>query len=70
MPIYALQLLQPLDVNIFSPLKKAYRKFFEDLMTANNNHINKKDILSLYLDIYIKVCISVKICSSFAGDKA
>jgi hypothetical protein len=32
-------LLQPLDVGVFGPLKRAYRKLIEGVMVARNNHL-------------------------------
>jgi hypothetical protein len=65
MPAYALHLLQPLNIDIFSPLKKAYEKLFKSCITASNNHINKKNFLLLYPDAYKQVFTSANICSSF-----
>jgi hypothetical protein len=67
MPAHASQLLQPLDVGIFSPLKKAYGKLLEERMIAGNNHIDEEDFQSLYPDARAKVFTSANICSGFAG---
>jgi hypothetical protein len=48
MPPYTSHLLQPLDVGVFSPLKRAYGKLVEGMMVAGNNHIDKEDFLHLY----------------------
>ena len=48
MPLHTSHLLQPLDVGVFSPLKRAYRKLVKGIMVAGNNHINKEDFLHLY----------------------
>jgi hypothetical protein len=50
MSIHASQLLQPLDVGVFNLLKRAWGKLLEKRMVAGNNHIDKEDILSLYLN--------------------
>jgi hypothetical protein len=50
MSTHASQLLQPLDVGVFSLLKHVYKKLLEKRMIVGNNYINKEDFLSLYLD--------------------
>lgn len=67
MPAHASQLLQPLDVGVFGPLKSAYGKLLEQRMVAGNNHIDKEDFLSLYPDARAEAFTSAKICSGFAG---
>jgi len=47
-PTYTSYLLQPLNIRVFSPLKRVYRKLLKGIIRANNNYINKKDFLSLY----------------------
>lgn len=39
MPAHTSQLLQPLDVSVFGPLKSAYGKLLREHMGAGNNHI-------------------------------
>ncbi|KAI9037134.1 uncharacterized protein KD926_000782 [Aspergillus affinis] len=67
MPAYTSQLLQPLDVGVFSPLKRAYGKLLEERIAAGNNHIDKEDFLSLYPDARDKVFTSTNIYSGFTG---
>ena len=67
MPAHASHLLQPLDVGVFGPLKRAYGKLLEGRMIAGNNHIDKEDFLSLYPDARAQVFTSTNICSGFAG---
>ncbi|EAU30143.1 conserved hypothetical protein [Aspergillus terreus NIH2624] len=67
MPAHASHLLQPLDVGVSSPLKKAYGKLLEDRMAAGNNSIDKEDFLSLYPDAHKQVFTSANICSGFRG---
>jgi hypothetical protein len=67
MPAHASQLLQPLDVGVFGPLKHAYGKLLEGRMEAGNNYINKKDFLSLYLDARKKAFTTENIYKGFAG---
>jgi hypothetical protein len=67
MPPYTSHLLQPLDVGVFSPLKRAYGKLVEGMMVAANNHINKEDFLHLYPPACEKVFNQKNIYSGFAG---
>ena len=48
MPPHTSYLLQPLDVGVFGPLKRAYRKLVKGMMVAGNNYIDKEDFLYLY----------------------
>jgi hypothetical protein len=65
MPAYTLYLLQPLDIGVFSPFKKAYEKLLKGYITASNNYINKEDFLSLYPDTHKQVFTSANIYSGF-----
>jgi hypothetical protein len=67
MPAYASQLLQPLDVGVFGPLKRAYGKLLEGRMEAGNNYIDKEDFLSLYPDARKKAFTTENIHKDFAG---
>ena len=67
MPAHASHLLQPLDVGVFGPLKRAYGKLLENRMIAGNNHIDKEDFLSLYPEAREMVFTTNNICSGFAG---
>jgi len=49
MPPYSSHLLQPLDVSVYSVLKKSYGRQIENLMRAGNNHIDKPDFLTAYI---------------------
>jgi hypothetical protein len=40
MPPHSSHLLQPLDVGVFGPLKRAYGKLVEAMMRGGNNHID------------------------------
>jgi hypothetical protein len=48
MPVYSLYLFQPLDVGIFSPLKRAYRQGIDTNMRLGINHIDKQEFLQIY----------------------
>ena len=67
MPPHISHLLQPLDVGVFSPLKRAYGKLVEGLMVAGNNYIDKQDFLHLYPLACTKVFTAGNICSGFTG---
>jgi hypothetical protein len=67
MPPHTSHLLQPLDVGVFSPLKRAYRKLVEGMMVARNNHIDKEDFLHLYPPARKMIFNHENIYSGFAG---
>ncbi|KAH7460506.1 hypothetical protein FOMA001_g19590 [Fusarium oxysporum f. sp. matthiolae] len=49
LPAHASHVLQPLDVSVFGPLKRAYRKFLSDLASvADSSHIGKITFLYTY----------------------
>jgi hypothetical protein len=66
MPPHTSHLLQPLDVGVFGPLKRAYGKLVEGMMVAGNNHIDKEDFL-LYPPACERVFIQKNIYSGYAG---
>ena len=67
MPPHTSHLLQPLDVGVFGPLKRAYGKLVEGMMVAGNNHIDKEDFLHLYPSARTAVFTQRNICNGFAG---
>jgi hypothetical protein len=67
MPAHAYHLLQPLDVAVFSPLKKAYGKLLEGLTAAGTNHIDKEDFLYLNPPPRAKAITINNICNGFTG---
>jgi hypothetical protein len=67
MPPHSSHLLQPLDVGVFGPLKRAYGKLVERMMVAGNNHIDKQDFLSLYPTARERVFTQENIYGGFAG---
>ena len=66
MPPHTSHLLQPLDVGVFGPLKRAYGKLVEGMMVAGNNHIDE-DFLHSYPPARKAVFTQKNICSGFAG---
>ena len=67
MPPHTSHLLQPLDVGVFGPLKRAYGEMVEEMMAAGNNHINKEDFLCLYPPTREKVFTQENIYGGFLG---
>lgn len=67
MPPHSSHLLQPLDVGCFAVLKRAYGKKVEDLMRANQNHIDKLDFLDIFPSARIEAFKSETIKNSFAA---
>ena len=67
MPAHASHLLQPLDVGLFGPLKRAYGKLLEGMMVAGNNHIDKEDFLSLYPTAHQMIFTKENIYGGFTG---
>ena len=67
MPPHSSHLLQPLDVGVFGPLKRAYGKLVEAMMRGGNNHIDKTDFLSLYPSAHNSVFTGDNIYGGFAG---
>ena len=67
MPPHSSHLLQPLDVGVFGPLKRAYGKLVEAMMRGGNNHIDKTDFLSLYPSARNNVFTRDNIYGGFAG---
>jgi hypothetical protein len=58
MPPHSSHLLQPLDVGLFAPLKRAYGRQIEDLVKAGVNHVSKPEFL-----VAIKAAIPLAITS-------
>jgi hypothetical protein len=48
MPAHSSHLLQPLDVGIFSPLKRVYRQRIDTNMRLGINYIDKQEFLQIY----------------------
>jgi hypothetical protein len=67
MPAHTSHLLQPLDVGVFRPLKRAYGKLVEEMMMAGNNHIDKEDFLYLYPPACEAVFTQQNIYNGFTG---
>ena len=67
MPPHTSHLLQPLDIGVFRPLKRAYRKLVKGIMVAGNNYIDKEDFLYLYPPAREAVFLPRNILNGFAG---
>ena len=63
-PPHTSHLLQPLDVGVFGPLKRAYGKLVKGMMMAGNNHIDKEDFLHLYPPAREMIFNQENICSA------
>lgn len=67
MPAHASHLLQPLDVDCFSILKRAYQTLVQDLCRKGVNHIDKHDLLLFYPQARAKTFKSDICQAAFAG---
>jgi hypothetical protein len=65
MPAHTSHLLQPLDVGVFSPLKRAYGLEIQSLMRLGINHIDKEDFIATYSKIRPHVITQSNIQSGF-----
>jgi hypothetical protein len=65
MPAHSSHILQPLDVVLFSPLKRKYSSCIRDLACKCVFHINKKGFLPAFKDVFFKVFIEQKCCKTF-----
>ena len=53
MLLHFFHLLQPLNINIFNPLKTSYNKILQNVTQLNINSINKLKFLFLYQQIHM-----------------
>jgi hypothetical protein len=67
MPAHSSDLLQPLDVGCFAPLKRAYGRFVSHLARASYNYIDKLDFLAEYSRARIEAFKPQTIQASFAA---
>lgn len=67
MPPHLSDLLQPLDVGCFSPLKHAYKSQISDLARKSIGRITKTDFLSAFKSAFFKAFTKENICGSFGG---
>ncbi len=67
LPPHSSHLTQPLDVGIFSPLKRAYGAEINLFIRAHVNHITKVEFLSAYHTAYNKVISKKNIAGGFRG---
>jgi hypothetical protein len=67
LPPYSSHLTQPLNVGIFSPLKRAYGAKINLFIRAHINHITKVEFLSAYHAAYNKVMSKENIAGGFRG---
>jgi hypothetical protein len=67
MPPHSSHLLQPLDVDYFSPPKRACSIGIEALIRCQVNHITKEDFLPAFKTAYDKAITKDNIVGSFKG---
>jgi DDE superfamily endonuclease len=67
MPPHSSHLLQPLDVGIFGPLKKAYGRQIEDMMQAYIFHITKDDFFPAFYAAFKETMTESNIQGGFRG---
>ena len=65
MPVHASHRLQPLDVAVFSPLKRAYGGLVESKMRCGLHHIDKLDFLDAYPEARTQAFTRSNIYSAF-----
>ena len=65
MPAHLSYLLQPLDMDCFSPLKRLYSTQVKGQMRLGINHIIKEDFLSVYYIAHTQAITEKNILSSF-----
>ena len=65
MPLHSSHLLQPLDVGLFSLLKKMYTKELKNTFQLIINHVNKLEFLETYKQVQFQVFIKSNILSVF-----
>jgi hypothetical protein len=67
MPPHSSHILQPLDVGCFSPLKKAYSRQIEDMMSAHITHITKDDFFPAFHAAFNTAMTESNIRGGFRG---
>jgi hypothetical protein len=67
MPPHSSHILQPLDVGVFGPLKKAYGRQIEHLMKARVTHITKEDFFPAFLEAFNASLTEENIQGGFRG---
>ena len=67
LPAHSSHLTQPLDVGVFSPLKKIYGAQISFLARANITHITKDDFFPAFRTAFYKAFTQQNIESSFRG---
>ena len=65
MPAHASRKLQPLDVAVFSPLKRAYGDLVQAKMRCGLNYIDKLDFLNIYPEAHTEAFTRSNIYSAF-----
>ena len=67
MPPYSSHLLQPLDVGVFGPLKKAYSKELNKLIRVGISYITKEDFFPAFRAVFDATITEQNIQAGFRG---
>lgn len=67
MPSHSSHLLQPLDVGVFSPLKRAYGRKIKELIKYHVTHVTKVEFFSAFKAAFSEVFIESNIRAGFRG---
>lgn len=67
MPAHSSHLLQPLDVALYSPLKRAYGDEINLFIKASVNHITKSEFFIAFIAAHLRIFIAENIKSGFRG---
>lgn len=67
MPPHSSHLVQPLDVALYSPLKRAYGKEISDFIRASTNHITKTEFFVAFKAAHDKTFTKDNIKAAFRG---
>ena len=67
LPSHSSHITQPLDVALFSPLKRAYGDEINAFIKAHINHITKVEFISAYHNAYHKIFTEKNIKAGFRG---
>jgi hypothetical protein len=65
MPAHSSNYLQPLDISVFAPLKKAYGGLVEKKMQQGFHHIDKLDFIKIYPEAHKEAFTLDNIASAF-----
>jgi hypothetical protein len=67
MPPHSSHLLQPLDIALFKPLKRAYGKQVENMMRTSLTRVSKENFIPAFKNAFFQVFGQKNIRSEFRG---